>query len=131
MSVPYLLQHLVNRAAERDPARPALVYGGQALSYAELDDAVARFANGVVAIGTGRGERVGIWLEKRFETVVAAFGTAAAGCVFVPLNPLLRPSQVGYILRDCNVRVLVTSPERLALLDEVLPECNDLRHIVV
>jgi acyl-CoA synthetase (AMP-forming)/AMP-acid ligase II len=131
MSVPFLLQHLVSHAAERDPSRPALVYGAHALSYAELGDAVQRFANGAVALGTGRGERVGIWLEKRFETVVAAFGTAAAGCVFVPLNPLLRPSQVGYILRDCNVRVLVTSPERLALLDDVLHECKDLRQIVV
>jgi acyl-CoA ligase (AMP-forming) (exosortase A-associated) len=131
MSVPYLLDHLVSHAAERDPARPALVYGGQALSYAELGEAMQHFANGVVALGTGRGERVGIWLEKRFETVVATFGTAAAGCVFVPLNPLLRPTQVAYILRDCNVRVLVTSAERLALLEDVIAECKDLRHIVV
>ena len=57
-----------------------------------------------------------IYLDKRFETVIAAFGTAAAGGVFVPVNPLLKAEQVGYILRDCNVRVLVTSPERLALL---------------
>jgi acyl-CoA synthetase (AMP-forming)/AMP-acid ligase II len=48
--------------------------------------------------------------RKRFETVVAAFGAAAAGGVFVPVNPLLKPAQVGYILRDCNVRVLVTRP---------------------
>ena len=51
---------------------------------------------------------------------IAAFGTAAAGGVFVPLNPLLKPDQVAYILRDCNVRVLVTSPERLAALAGVL-----------
>ncbi|HSG23217.1 MAG TPA: acyl-CoA ligase (AMP-forming), exosortase A system-associated, partial [Azonexus sp.] len=38
---------------------------------------------------------------------------------------------VGYILRDCNVRVLVTSPERLALLQETLPACHDLRHVIV
>jgi acyl-CoA synthetase (AMP-forming)/AMP-acid ligase II len=55
----------------------------------------------------------------------------AAGGVFVPLNPLLKAEQVGYILRDCNVRVLVTSPERLALLQETLPACHDLRHVVV
>ena len=45
------------------------------------------------------------------------FGAAAAGAVFVPVNPLLKAEQVAYILRDCNVRVLVTSPERLALLE--------------
>jgi len=51
--------------------------------------------------------------------------------VFVPINPILKPEQVGFILRDCNVRVLVTSPERLAPLREVLAQCPDLRQVVV
>ena len=45
------------------------------------------------------------------------FGAAAAGGVFVPVNPLLKPEQVAYILADCNVRVLVTSADRLAAGD--------------
>jgi acyl-CoA ligase (AMP-forming) (exosortase A-associated) len=70
-------------------------------------------------------------MEKRFETVVALFGAAAAGCVFVPLNPILKPRQVAYILQDCNVRVLVTTGARLAGLVDVLPDCPDLRTVVV
>src|SRR6185437_3530503 len=84
-----------------------------------------------VEIGTGRGERVAIYLEKRPEAVVGSFGTTAVGAVFVPVNPVLKPEQVAYILRDCNVRVLVTSPERLATLTSVLETCPDLRAIVV
>jgi long-subunit acyl-CoA synthetase (AMP-forming) len=49
----------------------------------------------------------------------------------VPLNPLLKADQVAYILRDCNVRALVTSPERLPLLAAVLPTCHDLRHVIL
>lgn len=90
-----------------------------------------RFASGLLELGLLRGERVAIYLEKRIETVVASFGAPAAGGVFVPINPLLKAEQVGYILRDCNVRVLVTSPERLQLLAPILPDCHDLRHIVV
>jgi acyl-CoA ligase (AMP-forming) (exosortase A-associated) len=101
------------------------------MTYGELDEVVRAFATGIVGLGLERGERVGIWLEKRFETVVAAFGAAAAGCVFVPINPLLKPPQVGYILRDCNVRVLVTSPERLALLAAETESCADLTHLVL
>ncbi len=110
---------------------PALTYGKVTLTYGELQDSVCRFTNGLLALGVQRGERVAIYLEKRFETVIASFGAPAAGGVFVPLNPLLKAEQVGYILRDCNVRVLVTSPERLALLQETLPPCRDLRHVVV
>ncbi len=126
-----LLPELIFRSAERDPGAIALTDKGASLPYAALQEAVTGFANGLLGLGLQRGERVAIYLEKRFETVVASFGAPAAGGVFVPLNPLLKPEQVAYILRDCNVRVLVTSPERLDLLAQVLPECHDLRQVVV
>ncbi len=77
---------------------------------------LAQLGQAMLALGLGRGERVAVYLEKRLETVIALFGAAAAGGVFVPVNPLLKPEQVAYILRDCNVRVLVTSADRLKLL---------------
>jgi acyl-CoA ligase (AMP-forming) (exosortase A-associated) len=126
-----LLNELVAVAAERTPDAPALTYGTSTLSYGELDGAVRGFASGLMGLGLARGERVAIYLEKRFETVVTSFGAPAAGGVFVPLNPLLKPEQVGFILRDCEVRVLVTSPERLAQLGDVLTQCPALRHVVL
>src|SRR5882672_9814439 len=127
----YLLNHVITVSAERAPSQHALVYGDQSLTFAHLEEQVTAFANGALASGLLRDERVGIYLEKRFETVVASFAAPAAGGVFVPLNPLLKDEQVAYILSDCNVRILVTSAERLALLAQVLPECHDLRHVVV
>jgi acyl-CoA synthetase (AMP-forming)/AMP-acid ligase II len=127
----FLLHQLIHCAASRTPDAPALSYGGQTWDYAALQAAVDAFAAGLVALHTGRGERVGIWLEKRFETVVASFGAPAAGAVMVPMNPLLKPEQVAYIASDCNVRVLVTSPERLALLAPLVEQCPDLRHVVL
>ncbi len=126
-----LLAHLVHASAERRPDAIALTAAQSKLSYAALDDALNRCASGLITLGLQRAERVGIYLDKRVETVVACFGAAAAGAVFVPLNPLLKAEQVGYILRDCGVRVLVTSPERLALLAPVLAQCPELRHVVV
>jgi acyl-CoA ligase (AMP-forming) (exosortase A-associated) len=126
-----LLNELVAVAAERTPGAPALTHGAATLSYAELATAVGGFASGLMELGLARGERVAIYLEKRFETVIASFGAPAAGGVFVPLNPLLKPEQVGFILRDCDVRVLVTSPERLVQLGDVLTQCPALRHVVL
>ena len=126
-----LLHELISLAAQRTPQALALTYGAASLGYADLNHQVTQFASGLMALGLARGERVAIYLEKRFETVVASFGAPAAGGVFVPINPLLKPDQVAFILRDCNVRVLVTSPERLALMKEVLADCHDLRHLVV
>ena len=131
MSNTTLLHELIVRSANASPGTIALSHGGGSISYGELLDQLTRFSSGLMHLGIQRGERVAIYLEKRFETVIASFGAPAAGGVFVPLNPLLKAEQVGYILRDCNVRVLVTSPERLALLKETLPACRDLRHVVV
>ena len=126
-----LLHELIHTAAARDAAAPALTHGAQGLDYGQLDGAVRAFAAGAVDAGVRRGERIGIYLEKRVETVVASFGAAAAGAVFVPMNPLLKPAQVAFIARDCDVRVLVTSPERLVLLEPMLAECPALRQVVL
>lgn len=130
MSESILLPELIFRSAQRTPGACALTSGTASMAYADLDSAVRQFASGLLGLGLGRGERVAIYLEKRFETVVASFGAPAAGGVFVPVNPLLKPEQVAFILQDCNVRVLVTSPDRLALLSSALAECPDLRHVV-
>ena len=126
----HLLHQLVESAAARHPQSVALRHAGVSMRYEALAERTQGFASAMMELGLERSARVAIWLDKRFETVIASFGAAAAGCVFVPLNPLLKPEQVGHILRDCNVGVLVSSLERLRLLHEVAAECPDLRHIV-
>ena len=125
------LHELIACSAERFPDKLALGDGTASRSYAELQQGVSQFAAGLVAAGLQRGERVGIYLDKRTETVVASFGAAAAGCVFVPVNPLLKPDQVTFILADCDARVLVTSADRVLRLLPELSRCPQLRLIVV
>jgi len=126
-----LLPDLIVHSAARAPESPALVVAERVLAYAELQQQVHAVACGLVGLGLGRGERVGIYLEKRFEAVIASFAASAAGGVFVPMNPLLKPDQVAYVARDCDVRVLVTSPERLEMLAPLLPQCTALSHVVL
>ena len=125
------IHHLVAEAAAARADAPALTFKDVTVSYAQLWREVASFGAALSDLGLGHGDRVAVYLEKRIETVTALFGTSAADGVFVPVNPLLRPEQVGYIMRDCDVRVLVTSPERLALLREELDECKSVEQVVL
>lgn len=95
-----LLPELVFQSASRTPDATALVDRDHTLAYAQLAAQMRAFANGLIHCGLQRAERVGIYLPKQLENVVAMFGTAAAGCTFVPVNPVLKAPQVGYILRD-------------------------------
>ncbi|CAN5731335.1 acyl-CoA ligase (AMP-forming), exosortase A system-associated [soil metagenome] len=126
-----LLHELIRNAAHKTPEAVALKSGEISMPYSALDAAVEGAASGLLGLGLRRAERVAIYLEKRIESVVASFAAPAAGAVFVPINPLLKPEQVAFILQDCDVRFLVTSPERLALLRPVLTRCTGLRHVLV
>ena len=127
----FLLHQLPQHSAELRPDAIALTAGKDTLTYGGLAGATARFAAALLTLGVGRGERIGIYLDKTFEMVTGCFGAAEAGAVFVPINPILKAEQVAYIMRDCNVRVLVTSAPRLQALAASLAECPDLRHVVV
>lgn len=126
-----LIHELIQCSAGRFPDSEALVHKNNRLSYAVLAREVDLAKNAILDLGLDRGERVAVYLEKRPETVITLFGATAAGGVFVPVNPLLKAEQVAYILRDCNVRILVTSVERLRLLAGVLAHCRDLRTVIV
>jgi acyl-CoA ligase (AMP-forming) (exosortase A-associated) len=126
-----LVHEFILTTALRTPDHEALTYQGDRHDYAALSTAVLSAAGAFLDSGLARGERVAVYLEKRIETVTSMFGAAAAGGVFVPVNSLLKPEQVSYILADCNVRVLVTSLDRLKVLAPVLAQCPDLKTVMV
>ena len=121
-----LVHELVSAALPGFADREALIHRSYTLTYQALWRLVGQWRAGLLGLGLGAGERVGVYLPKGIHTVAALFGASAAGGCFVPLNPLLKPAQVAYILNDCNVRILVTSTERANLLATELAHCPDL-----
>jgi acyl-CoA ligase (AMP-forming) (exosortase A-associated) len=126
-----LIHELIFRSACRKEGAEALVYQEQRIDYASLACEIETTARALLTLGLGRGERTAVYLEKNLTAVTALFGVAAAGGVFVPVNPLLKSKQVVHILTDCNVRILVTSADRLQLLIPVLSQCHDLHTVIV
>ena len=126
-----LLHELIFNSAQRQPDDKAVVYKEKSQSYEVLASELTHFAMGLLNLGLARQERVAIYLPKQIEAVVAMFGTVCAGAVFVPINPLLKANQVVHILRDCNVRILVTSGDRAKNLVQVISDCHDLHTVVL
>ena len=126
-----LIHDLIAASARRAPNRVALVYQKQSVTFTGLDSAVSAAAQLFLGHGLKKSERIATFIEKRVENIVGMFGAARAGGVFVPINPLLKGEQVVYIMNDCNVRVLVTSLDRLKLLAPYVKNCPDLRAVIV
>jgi benzoate-CoA ligase len=91
-------------------ARVAIVSDAGALTYAELDLAVRRFASALRRAGVGRDGRVALILPDGPLLAAAFWGAIAAGAVAVPLSTLLKPHDYQAIVADCSARVVVVDP---------------------
>ena len=99
------------------PDHVALVAREGVLTYAELEDQVARLAGWLAAMALPPGSRVASWLAKTLDACLLPLAAARAGLVHVPVNPQLKRAQVAYILRDSGAAVLLTQAARAATLD--------------
>ena len=111
--VPHPIDHLPGRGRAGDVA---LMLRDGALTYAGLEEAVARLAGWLAAHGFAAGERVATWLPKTREGCLMPLAAARAGLVHVPINPLLKRAQVAHILADSGARLLLTQSARAATL---------------
>ena len=82
----------MEQAADQRGESPALTYKDITVTYAELSNLTQELAAGLADLGLARDDRVGIYLEKRIETVAAIFATSVATAVFVPVNHILAAS---------------------------------------
>ena len=122
---------LIRQAAVQAPDAMALLYRQQQLTYGQLQQLVTSLAGQFEQMALAPGARIAVYLPKQVAAVVAMLAASAAGCVFVPVNPLLKPAQVRHILDDSQASVLVTSKQRADMLDSQLPGCSHLRYLAM
>ncbi|KQW03876.1 long-chain fatty acid--CoA ligase [Streptomyces sp. Root369] len=96
---------LLTRTASGYPARTAIVFGGDRISYAELDAASNRVANLLIERGVRPGEKVAVSCTNIPQFTTVYFGILKAGAVVVPLNVLLKAREIAYHLNDSDATV--------------------------
>ena len=101
------LASFLSRSATVFPEDVAIVCGPAAMSWATLDAAANRVANGLRAHGVGRGDRVVLACPNLPQFVVAYYAVLKLGAILVPINILLKAGEIAYHLRDSGARALV------------------------
>jgi fatty-acyl-CoA synthase len=97
---------------------------GRRWTYGQLDSDTDAVAAGLLAAGIAKGDRIGIWAPNCAEWVLLQYGSAKIGAILVNINPAYRSHELGYVLAQSGVRLLVsaeafkTSNYR-AMVDEV------------
>lgn len=125
---------LARHAAER-PQQVALRFEDRVTDYATFDRHVTQIANGLLAMGLKKGDRVAYLGKNSDWAVELALGTARAGMVLVPVIWRLAPAEVDGILRDSAAAVLFVEPgfrrpfaaEQVVVLDEGFARWRDVQ----
>jgi len=100
------LPELLRTSAARYTDRPAVIFSDRVLDYATLDRLSDKVAAFLAAQSLRKGERVGLYCANCDAFVIAYFGILKAGCTVVPINVLLNPKEVAYVLEDAGARAL-------------------------
>ena len=128
---PYLLHQLLDASAQGDPWATAVVDGDRIATYGEVAERSNQLAHALAGAGIGRGDRVGLYLEKSVESVVAIYGVLKAGAAYGPLDPYAPTARLAYVLQDCGVSCLVSGVERAAQWHELVEHGAPLTTLVI
>ncbi len=105
-------------------------------SYSQLRAEVDAMAHGLLAVGIGKGDRVGIWAPNCPEWLLTQYATAKIGAILVTINPAYRTSELEYVLNQAGIRLLVAAEsfktaDYAAMISEVRPHCTALERVVL
>lgn len=125
------VEQFLRESAERFPEKIALVSDTRRLTYRELDDLSDRLATVLVQHGIKRGERVVIFMDNCWKTVVGIFAVLKAGAVFSPINPTTKANKLAYVMNNCRAAALITQTRQIATARAALTEARSVRLTLV
>jgi long-chain acyl-CoA synthetase len=121
---------ILARAAARFGSKPALVAAGRTFTYRQLHDLCDRVAGGLRELGVRPGDRVSLYSPNRWEWVVAYHAALRAGAVVNPINVMLTPEEVAFVLNDCGAAAIFTSGEKAEVIVGLTRDVPSLRRVI-
>lgn len=129
---PLSLPDMFFASAARKPGAMLIDFLGRKFSYAECRDGVRRVAQGLQAMGVGKGDRVGLYLPNVPHYVAAYYGALTIGATVVNFSPLYTAEELEHQVEDSGTKILFTLSAS-ALLPTALEvlENSSLERLVV
>jgi fatty-acyl-CoA synthase len=119
------------RQVAADPDHDFIVYPDRDLrwTYGQFDQRVDQLAKGLLAIGIGRGDHLGIWARNVPDWLTFAFATAKLGVVLVTVNPVYKAHELAYVIKQSDMKALVIidafrDVDYVQIVRELVPEAS-------
>ncbi|AXV39497.1 AMP-binding protein [Methanobacterium sp. BAmetb5] len=119
----------LEKMVEQDPDQEFMVYPDRDLrfTYQEFDNRVNLLAKGLLEIGIGKGDHVGIWAKNVPDWLTLLFATSKMGAVLVTVNTAYKSHELAYVLEQSDMKALAIidgyqDVDYLDIVYELIPE---------
>jgi long-chain acyl-CoA synthetase len=96
-----------DRATERAPGNPAVVFYGRTITFRELREASDRLANALASLGVKKGDRVALYLLNSPQFIIGYFAALKSGATVTPISPVYTSHEVRYQIEDSGAKVAI------------------------
>lgn len=117
----------LRRSRMRNPNKSALNWKDTDLTYLELDEKVNQLVNRLLAAGMNKGERIAIIATNCLDFVIVHYAVSRIGAIGVPINYMLKPTEVRYIFQHCEPAAIFASPNCIETAEIAAEGMNQLR----
>ncbi len=121
---------LLKDTASKMPDRLAVRFIGSSTTYAELDQMSDRMANGLKKKGIGPGDHVALYCINSPHFMVSYFGILKTGASVVPINLLLHPEEVQYLLQDSECKALIFHEVKNEAVAAIKSSLDSVKHYI-
>src|SRR4051812_50108924 len=102
---------LLRRSAAREPDKLAVSCGSVSWTFAEMDAVCNRLGRGLRGLGVKKGDRLAVLSRNSHAFAALRFAVARIGAVLVPINFMLNPDEINFILQSSGAKLLAAGPD--------------------
>jgi len=115
-----LLGEALDFSARNHPDKIAAIYKGNEYTYNFLKECAENLAYHLVKNGIKKGDRIAIYLNNSWHSMVSVYGITIAGGVFLVINPQTKANKLNYILKDSGARIAITEALLISELKDAI-----------
>ena len=127
-----MLDHLgqvAQAAADKFGDKEALVFEDRSFSFRELNTMIEAAAGGLAGLGLVKGDVITLYAANSWEWIVSYYAIARLGAVINPVNTMLTPDEIEYVVKDCGAKAIIASPEKVAATLSI-EDTSDVKEII-
>ena len=129
-----LLHEMFAEQVSQRPEHLAVITSQQSLTYQELSDRANQVGHRLRYLNAKPNQLIGIVMDKGWEQIVAVMGILASGAAYVPISPDLPPERLQYILKNSDIKIVLTQSwldQQLLWDDSICRICVDAADLAI